>query len=281
MPRSSDAKDEVGLARTRRCAARTTAARRHRPGFTLIELLAVVGVIALLIGLLSTALGSAMRSSRSFKCVMSLRSVAFDFQIFADDSVHGDRGNDTLELSEGQFRLQTFQESQYGIDEFWRYGATATTASLPTPEGDNPMRCAEVRGPLLVRRNEECYNTGSLEPPGSVSYAFNMRLAHAEVERNRLVQWTQEIALTSAIRGHGDVPLVFDVDGTRAATLGHSPTLSAPSLDSRGPYAGDAYWYPAYRHAGSLNVAFIDGRVETTRAPLEERGWRWDYQPTD
>ncbi len=248
-------------------------------GFTLVELLVVISIVALLVGLLVGALTHAMRASRSFKCSMALRTVAFDFQIFADDNVHGDRGNDTRELAEGHFKLRTFQESQYGIDEFWRYGAQAMSASLPTPEGDNPMRCAEVRGPLVVRRDTPC-DQGALDPPGSVSFAFNSRLHRVEIIRNRRPM-ALEVDLTSAIRGHGDVPLLWDSDGAQAAANGVVPVFSAPSLDSAGVYAGDRFWFPSLRHAGQMNVAFVDGRVERTKNPLGSNGWRWGYQPTD
>ncbi len=264
----------------RRAAPRALSPLASRArGFTLVELLVVVSIVALLIGLLAGALTHAMRSSRSFKCTMALRSVAYDFQIFADDNIHGDRGDDTRNLPEGHFKLRTFQESQYGIDEFWRYGASAMAASLPTPEGDNPMRCAEVRGPLTVRRDRPC-DQGALDPPGSVSYAFNSRLHRVEIIRNRR-PLALEIDLTSAIRGRGDVPLLWDSDGAQAAVNGVAPVFSAPSLDSAGVYAGDRYWFPSLRHAGQMNVAFIDGRVERTKTPLGSNGWRWGFQPTD
>jgi len=236
-----------------------------------------IGIIALLISILLPALGSTMGSARAFKCQMSLRATAFDFTVFADRTLHGDRGDDE-QLRGDAFTLETFQESQYGVDEFWRYGDDEVV-QVPDAAGNDPMRCPEIKGALQLRAFTPC-SSGAVMPPDNISFAFNMRLHRAEVVHPALgVPYLMPVRLTERIAEQPDVPLAMDVDGARARARNVSPLYATPSLGSRGPLGGDRYWHPALRHNGKINVAFVGGHVLSSADPLGERQWRWGYQP--
>ncbi len=243
-----------------------------RAGFTLVEILITMAIIAVLLGLALPMLSGAMHKARAFRCQVSLKSVAFDFTMFADSQLHGDRGNDEKTLGRSRFSLETFQESQYGLDEFWAWGED-NTHTVPDPAGRDPMRCAEMRGAVTLMKNTPCAG-GAISPPQNVSYTFNARLWRPMVNGVPTL-----VSLSSAIADQPNVPLVWDVDGLAAAKKGQTPVFSGPALDSTGPYSKGNLWFPALRHSGSMNVGFADGHVAWSAAPLDEPSWDWAYTP--
>lgn len=256
--------------------------RRSQPptagGYTLIELLATIAIIALLIGLMIPALSSSITAARAFKCQMALRSVAFDFTIFADDDLHGDRGDDTRYLPSRRFRLETFLESQYRVDEFWAWGSNVNSYTLPDAGGYDPLRCSEVRSDIVLRRSTPC-SSGAVGPPASVSYGFNARLHRPEYTNAAGQVFAPLISLRSDILDHAQIPLAWDVDGREAGRRGAEPIFSAPTLDSTQVFANDRMWYPSMRHGGVMQIAFMGGHVVATSRPLDQSQWRWDFTP--
>jgi prepilin-type N-terminal cleavage/methylation domain-containing protein/prepilin-type processing-associated H-X9-DG protein len=251
-------------------------AERSSRAFTLIELLVSVAILAVLIGILVPTLASGLLRSKDFKCQAELRRVAFDFTLFANDELHGDRGDDVLRFGKRRFALETFMESQYGVDEFWRHGDDAVV----TQNSERLMGCTRAPGQLTLTRNSACAD-GGVTPASAVSYGFNYRLDTAEYQDVRGRWRTTTVSLTSRILTAGRVPLVIDVDGAEAERRDITPHFTAPSAGSSAAYAGDAYWFPALRHNGKAQAAFVDGSVESSADPANEPGWAWAYQTID
>src|ERR1044071_262660 len=60
--------------------------RQAKRGFTLVELLVVIGIIALLAGLILPALSSARESGRRTRCLSNLHQLALAMLIYTDDN---------------------------------------------------------------------------------------------------------------------------------------------------------------------------------------------------
>lgn len=253
--------------------------------FTLIELLIVISIVGVLIALTFPAVRGTLGAARGFRCQSSQRTIAFDFSVFADDELHGSRGNDETDMAPGLFRLETFIESQYGVDEFWTY-PPVPTYRVPDTQGRDPMRCAEVRGPVDLRRGTSCLtgvgpNSGAVQPTTNISFGFNVRMHYSETRAQQGLPFG--VALTTRILdGYGKVspssiPLMIDVDGRMAASRMLNPLLIGPSLDATSLLTNDRFWFPAHRHNGGVNVAFVDGHVVSTRTP--EQAGDWGFEP--
>lgn len=250
------------------CAYGASRGCRVRRGVTLVELLIVLALLGVLLGFLLPVLSGAMDASRSFQCQMSLRNVALDLTMFVE--LDENRPEDPCSRH-GHVALETFQESLYGIDEYWRYGSARSRVSLGN-EDDVPLRCTAVRGDLVLRRDAPC-SSGGVASWDTVSYGFNSRLHRVEGPGGR----STGTCLTEQLLSEGMVPLAWDVDGQEATQRGVSPVFSAPPLGDGGLYDDGLSWMPAARHGSGINVAFVGGHVLPTRRPLEETSWRWDF----
>jgi prepilin-type N-terminal cleavage/methylation domain-containing protein/prepilin-type processing-associated H-X9-DG protein len=252
-----------------------TGLKQQTIGFTLVELLVVIAVISILMAVLLPSVGRSVAAARSVRCQTSLRSILFDFSVFADANIHPKRGDDETRTP-GRFSLETFVESQYGVDEFWEFGSALTALRQPAKGSEDPMRCAEVAGVLTMKRGVPCGN-GAVTPPQNVSYGFNMRLWRPDHPGQPRIK---PVLLNERVLDAGRAPLVWDVDGAAAVNSnpGANPTFTAPPQGTSGPYANGSIWWPGQRHSKSMNVGFIDGSVGSSQAPLEQAGWRWDFR---
>jgi prepilin-type N-terminal cleavage/methylation domain-containing protein/prepilin-type processing-associated H-X9-DG protein len=258
-------------------STRLTRACARRRGLTLIELLVVVAIIALLVSILAPALTSARSRMKSLKCASNLRTVGFEFQLFADGLTPEGQG-DSAVLGPERFYINDFQDYLYGIDEFWD-APNATAATLAPDE--STVMCPAGKAQLVKRAGYPC-SSAALQPEENVSLAVNMRLyrAAASFRGRPVLAPAAATSVSSRILQNPYVPLMLEVDGPAAVAARHEPFYIAPPLDDgdRGPYSSGRYWAPSTRHAGDMNVVFVGGHVLSSQHPQRET-WDWSYQP--
>lgn len=240
-------------------------AGRKRPGFSLIELLVVLAIIAVLLGILLSALSASRQAGLKLRCVSQMQEVTFEFRMFADEFAVNTRG-ESDDLGGNQFYLDDFQDYMYRIDEFWDIGAVVSEKY----EADHEVMICPAGPRELYRRPNRTAFELAVWPPRNVSLAFNRRL------------WRDGInpgitTLSSRIMQNPEVPLFMDVDGLAADAAGRLPYYIAPGISGRSDeYSGNGFWFPSMRHNNKLNVAFIGGHVLSSEEPLREYRWRWD-----
>ena len=225
-------------------ASRITPPPNARPAFTLVELLVVIGVIAILIGLIMPALALARRAAGQAECASNLRQWALAVNVYALQ-------NHNWLPRRGQGKMPTGTVANY--DDWFN--------AFP------PLMGQQTYQQLVAAKNMPQIGDQSIwicpQPYGSPNqfgylfgYAMNMALS------------VREDAQPDRIEKIGSpASMVFMADGPTGycSTVPFVSTPAAPAL-----------FNPVARHNGSVNIAFLDGHVGAQTAKYVQIGVEGD-----
>jgi prepilin-type N-terminal cleavage/methylation domain-containing protein/prepilin-type processing-associated H-X9-DG protein len=275
--------------------------RRERRAFTLVELLVVIGIIAVLIGILLPALSRARAQSNKLKCLSNLRQIGLGYFMYTQDF----RG----------WNMNYFTNTDQPIDNFWgglviKYiGTKNHTNSIKIDTNSNVVQ-------VLL-----CPNASEASPNywGSLSYAWNGKQHaiqsgwdwfHTASSGSQPEQWwvgsygfngwlysnyaqvydksnaSRYYTKLATIRQSSNTPMCFDatwVDAFPQPTDPTPATLDGVDMPAGGfPSSSHTQRVCINRHTFAVNLVFADGSAQTIAlSDLKKIPWYHGWVSTD
>jgi|KBSSwiStaDraftv2_1062776.scaffolds.fasta_scaffold18063_3 prepilin-type N-terminal cleavage/methylation domain-containing protein/prepilin-type processing-associated H-X9-DG protein len=237
-----------------------------RQGFSLIELLVVVGIVAILAGLLLPALSKARRQVRLSQCFNNQRQLLLTWHLYNGDNRelavangHGQAGSSIALSSTMNDGAAATRFWVPGDDHFY-YPAFTNAQWLTDPR--NAMFAPYLRSAVVYKCPEDhsfINVPGVGKFPHIRSYSMNAYVGWA-VTPDELNPHYRVFATTADMVGPSSPASLFVFQDV------HPDNICFPAFVVRMPGEPEQFFhYPSSLHNGRGVVAFADGHVETHR----------------
>ena len=215
--------------------------RRPYRGFTLVELLVVVGIIALLIGILLPALSRARQAAISVQCASNLRQISNGVFMYVGDA-------------KGKMVPYSASIGSPAATAYWPQIILPYLKSVQT---------------VWICKNFPQYDNSNLSTLNASDYGINLDHVASSINGSPVPLSLASIRGTSHILFLADtlysVPLHAKY-GTSSFTAGFLRTYSPPDQAALSPQTAASTFLQTnagidFRHTGHANVVYLDGHV--------------------
>lgn len=227
---------------------------RWRGAFTLVELLVVIGIIAVLMGVLLPALSAARESSRRAVCASNLRQLHLACVSYATEN-----GN-WLPPAHTDF----IPAKPAGRHNLHRWHGTREEVSRPFDFAGSPLWKYLRAGGIRACPNFDPPTNGFEVSAGGYGYN-NHYLGSTTGDKGFHITWVNRPARLAAIRRPAETIMFADVAIAQPQLIEYS--FVEPPLSFYGTESSPSMHF---RHRGFCNIVWVDGHVTSQRMD-----WTW------